>query len=111
MERSWLSVPVAVLLAVAVWLFAFSTLISWSYYGDRAAQYLLGFESIFWYRVVYVIMHFFGAIVTLATVWAFGDVMLGLMAFFNIIALFALSGVAYQITQKYFSKQHTTPES
>jgi len=95
----------------AIFLFAVSTSISWSYYGDRAAQYLLGFQSIFWYRVVYVIMHFFGAIVTLATVWAFGDVMLGLMAFFNIIALFALSGVAYQITQKYFRQQHKTPES
>ncbi len=95
----------------AVLLFAISTSISWSYYGDRAAQYLLGFESIFWYRVVFVGMHFFGAVVTLTTVWAFGDVMLGLMAFFNIIALFALSGKAYQITQKYFSRDHSTPES
>lgn len=95
----------------AILLFAVSTSISWSYYGDRAAQYLFGFESIFWYRVVYVGMHFFGAIVTLTTIWAFGDVMLGLMAFFNIIALFALSGVAYNITQKYFSKEHETPES
>ncbi len=95
----------------AVLLFAISTSISWSYYGDRAAQYLLGFESIFWYRVVFVGMHFFGAVVTLTTVWAFGDVMLGLMAFFNIIALFALSGKAYQITQKYFNRDHSTPES
>lgn len=95
----------------AILLFAISTSISWSYYGDRAAQYLFGFKSIFWYRVVYVGMHFFGAIVTLTTIWAFGDVMLGLMAFFNIIALFALSGVAYRITQKYFSKDHDTPES
>ncbi len=99
------------LVTFAIFLFAVSTSISWSYYGDRAAQYLFGFKSIFWYRVVYVGMHFFGAIVTLATIWAFGDVMLGLMAFFNIIALFALSGVAYKITQKYFSKDHDTPES
>ncbi|GAA5520347.1 sodium:alanine symporter family protein [Aliifodinibius salicampi] len=95
----------------AVLLFAISTSISWSYYGDRAAQYLLGFESIFWYRVVFVAMHFFGAVVTLTTIWAFGDVMLGLMAFFNIVALFALSGKAYQITQKYFSRDHSSPES
>lgn len=86
----------------AVLLFAISTSISWSYYGDRAAQYLFGFESIFWYRVAFVGMHFFGAVVTLTTVWNFGDVMLGLMAFFNIVALFALSGVAYKITKKYF---------
>lgn len=95
----------------AILLFAVSTSISWSYYGDRAAQYLFGFKSIFYYRLAYVGMHFFGAIVSLATIWAFGDVMLGLMAFFNIIALFALSGVAYKITQEYFSKEHESPES
>lgn len=99
------------LVTFAILLFAVSTSISWSYYGDRAAQYLFGFKSIFYYRIVYVGMHFFGAIVTLTTIWAFGDVMLGLMAFFNIIALFALSGVAYKITQKYFSKDHESPES
>lgn len=90
------------IVTLAVLLFAISTSISWSYYGDRAAQYLFGFKSIFWYRIAFVLMHFFGAVVTLTTVWAFGDVMLGLMAFFNIIALFALSGVAYNLTQKYF---------
>jgi alanine or glycine:cation symporter, AGCS family len=90
------------IVTIAVLLFAISTSISWSYYGDRAAQYLFGFESIFWYRIAFVLMHFFGAVVTLTTIWAFGDVMLGLMAFFNIIALFALSGVAYNLTQKYF---------
>lgn len=95
----------------AILLFAVSTSISWSYYGDRAAQYLFGFGSIFWYRVAYVGMHFVGAIATLTTIWAFGDVMLGLMAFFNIIALFALSGVAYKITKKYFSRDHDSPES
>ncbi|SHF58060.1 alanine or glycine:cation symporter, AGCS family [Fodinibius roseus] len=95
----------------AVLLFAISTSISWSYYGDRAAQYLFGFDSIFWYRLAFVGMHFFGAVVTLTTIWAFGDVMLGLMAFFNIIALFALSGKIYQITQDYFSREHRTPDS
>lgn len=90
------------LVTFAVFLFAISTSISWSYYGDRAAQYLFGFDSIFWYRLAFVGMHFFGAVVTLTTIWAFGDVLLGLMAFFNIVALFALSGVAYKITQKYF---------
>jgi alanine or glycine:cation symporter, AGCS family len=86
----------------AVLLFAISTSISWSYYGDRAAQYLFGFKSIFWYRIAFVCMHFFGAVVSLTTIWAFGDIMLGLMAFFNIIALFALSGVALNLTRKYF---------
>lgn len=99
------------LVTFAVLLFAISTSISWSYYGDRAAQYLFGFESIFWYRLVFVGMHFLGAVATLTTVWAFGDVMLGLMAFFNIFALFLLSGKAYRITKAYFSKDHETPDS
>ncbi|MDZ7771813.1 MAG: sodium:alanine symporter family protein [Balneolaceae bacterium] len=90
------------IVTLAVLLFAISTSISWSYYGDRAAQYLFGFESIFWYRIAFVGMHFFGAVVSVAVIWSFGDVMLGLMAFFNIIALFALSGVAYKIHKKYF---------
>lgn len=99
------------LVTFAVLLFAISTSISWSYYGDRAAQYLFGFKSIFWYRLAFVGMHFLGAVATLTVVWNFGDVMLGLMAFFNIIALFALSGVAYKITKSYFSKEHETPDS
>lgn len=99
------------LVTFAVLLFAISTSISWSYYGDRAAQYLFGFKSIFWYRLAFVGMHFFGAVVTITVVWNFGDVMLGLMAFFNIVALFALSGVAYNITRKYFSREHETADS
>ncbi len=99
------------LVTFAVLLFAISTSISWSYYGDRAAQYLFGFKSIFWYRLAFVGMHFLGAVATLTVVWNFGDVMLGLMAFFNIVALFALSGVAYKITKTYFSKDHDTPDS
>lgn len=90
------------LVTLSVILFGISTSISWSYYGDRAAQYLFGFKSIFYYRLAFVGMHFLGAVTALTTIWAFGDVMLGLMAFFNIIALFALSGVIVKITRKYF---------
>ena len=100
------------LVTFAVLLFAISTSISWSYYGDRAAQYLFGFKAIFWYRLAFVAMHFLGgAVITLTTIWAFGDVMLGLMAFFNIVALFALSGKVYQLTKEYFGRKHETPES
>ena len=91
-----------IIVTIAVLLFAVSTSISWSYYGDRAAQYLFGFKSIFWYRLVYVGMHFVGAVTALTTIWAFGDVMLGFMAFFNIIGLIALSGVVVKLTKEYF---------
>ncbi|MDG5766548.1 sodium:alanine symporter family protein [Balneolales bacterium ANBcel1] len=90
------------LVTICVLLFAISTSISWSYYGDRSIQYLFGDRSIFYYRIVYVLMHFTGAIVSLGLVWTFGDIMLGLMTLPNLIALFALSGVVYKATQKYF---------
>lgn len=89
---------------ICVFLFAISTSISWSYYGDRSIQYLLGDKSIFYYKMVYVAMHFVGAILTLATVWAIGDIALGLMTFPNLIALFALSGVVAKATHTYFGK-------
>lgn len=87
-----------------VLLFGISTAISWSYYGDRSIQYLAGDGAIMPYKVVYLGMHFLGAIFPLATVWAIGDIALGLMTFPNIIALFALSGSVAVATKKYFKK-------
>jgi alanine or glycine:cation symporter, AGCS family len=90
------------LVTISVLLFAISTSISWSYYGERSIHYLFGDRSIFYYRLMYVIMHFIGAVLTLGLVWTFGDIMLGLMTFPNLIGLFALSGVVYKATKKYF---------
>jgi len=92
------------IVTLCVFLFAISTSISWSYYGDRAIQFLLGDQSIIYYKVVYITMHFIGAILTLATVWSIGDIALGLMTFPNLIALFALSGVVASASKKYFDK-------
>ena len=69
---------------------------------DRAIQYLAGDSSIIYYKMVYLVMHFLGAILALETVWAIGDIALGLMTFPNIIALFALSGVVAKATKTYF---------
>ncbi len=85
-------------------LFGISTAISWSYYGDRSIQYLAGDKSIIYYKMVYLVMHFLGAILALETVWAIGDIALGLMTFPNIIALFALSGTVAVASKKYFEK-------
>ncbi|MEX2347820.1 MAG: sodium:alanine symporter family protein [Balneolaceae bacterium] len=92
------------LVTFCVLLFGISTAISWSYYGDRSIQYLAGDKSIIYYKVVYLGMHFLGAIFPLATVWAIGDIALGLMTFPNIIALFALSGSVAVASKKYFKK-------
>ncbi len=92
------------IVTICVILFGVSTAISWSYYGDRSIQYLAGDKSIMYYKLVYVVMHFVGAILTLETVWAIGDIALGLMTFPNIIALFALSGVVATASKTYFAK-------
>ncbi|MCC5939931.1 MAG: sodium:alanine symporter family protein [Balneolaceae bacterium] len=93
------------LVTIAVFFFVISTSISWSYYGERSIHYLLGPRSIFTYRMVFVAMHFLGAIVSVSVVWSFGDVMLGIMALTNIIGLIALSAIIYKITQTYLNKQ------
>jgi AGCS family alanine or glycine:cation symporter len=90
------------IVVISVLLFGISTSISWSYYGDRSIQYLLGDKSIFYYKLVYVGMHFLGAVAALATVWTIGDIALGLMTAPNLIALFALSGVVASASKKYF---------
>ncbi len=92
------------IVTICVLLFGISTAISWSYYGDRSIQYLAGDRSIIYYKFVYVVMHFVGAIFPLATVWAIGDIALGLMTFPNIIALFALSGVVATAGTTYYKK-------
>lgn len=92
------------LVTFCVLLFAISTSIAWSYYGDRSIQYLFGDSSIIYYKGVYVLLHFVGAITALSTIWAIGDIALGLMTFPNLIALFALSGVVYASTKDYFNK-------
>lgn len=90
----------------AVLLFATSTMISWSYYGDRSIQYLFGDKVIIPYKFLFCVMIFVGAILELETVWTFGDVCLGVMAIPNLIALIALSGMVVKMTNEYYSREH-----
>ncbi len=80
------------LLSIAVCVFAYSTMISWSYYGERSAEFLLGERGILPYRVLFVGFVVLGPILTLETVIGFSDMMLFSMAFPNIIGLILLSG-------------------
>jgi AGCS family alanine or glycine:cation symporter len=95
------------IVTIAVFLFAISTAISWSYYGDRSIEYLFGGGAIMPYRIVFCIVHFLGAVFSLEIVWGFGDTALGLMAIPNLIAIAALSGVTRKLTIDYFSRPHT----
>ncbi|MFQ5713289.1 MAG: alanine/glycine:cation symporter family protein [Candidatus Scalinduaceae bacterium] len=95
-----------IIVAIGLILFAISTAISWSYYGDRCAEYLFGRDAITPYRWVYVLALFVGAVVQLEFVWNFSDITLGMMALPNLIAVIALSGVVIGLTKDYFSRKH-----
>ncbi len=90
---------------ISVLLFAVSTAISWSYYGDRCAYYLLGRRALFPYKMVYVAMHFIGAVVPLASIWALGDVFLGIVILPNLLALILLSPQVKEMTRSYFERE------
>ena len=89
------------MVSVGIILFAFSTLIAWSYYGDRAVDYLFGRKAVQPYRVTYVGFVLIGAIRPLDDVINFSDALNGLMALPNLIALIALSPLVVRLTTEY----------
>ncbi|MBD3390765.1 MAG: amino acid carrier protein [Chitinivibrionales bacterium] len=89
------------LVSIGIVLFAFSTLVSWSYYGDRAVDYLFGRKAVMWYRIVYCGFIVLGACITIGTVIDFSDAMNGLMALPNLIALVALSPLVARLVKDY----------
>ncbi len=88
----------------SVLLFALSTAISWSYYGDRCANYLFGRKAIIPYKLVFVGMHFVGAVLPLAVVWSLGDVFLAIVIVPNLIALVILLPKIKEMTDSYFER-------
>ena len=85
-------------------IFAFSTMLAWSYYGERTAEYLFGSRIITPYRLLWVVAVFVGAIAQLDFVWLVADVMNALMAIPNLIALVLLAPVVFKLTRAYFDK-------
>ena len=90
---------------LCVFMFAISTAISWSYYGDRCANYLWGTRAILPYKMVFLLMHFIGAILAVTTIWDLGDVALSLVTIPNVLSLLLLSGLLKKITDSYFDRQ------
>jgi len=83
--------------------FAFTTVLGWSYYGERCAEYIFGIKIILPYRILWIVTIFFGAVFKLNMVWTFADVMNGLMAVPNLIALLLLSPVIFSVTREKFA--------
>ncbi len=91
-------------LAFAVMLFAYSTMISWSYYGERAWEYLFGLRSILAYRIIFVCFVFIGAVTALQSVLDFSDAMILGMAFPNIIGGIILSPQIKAVLKEYWGR-------
>lgn len=96
--------PGGAIVSFGLVVFAFSTLLAWSYYGERSAEYLFGTRVIMPYRFVWVAAIFVGAIVNLGIVWTFADIMNALMALPNLIALLLLSPVIFKLSRAYFQE-------
>ncbi|HJN44251.1 MAG: sodium:alanine symporter family protein [Acidobacteria bacterium] len=93
------------IVVLSVVLFAISTAISWSYYGDRCAAYLFGKRAILPYRLVYVGMVFLGTVIAPAAVWDLGDIALSVVILPNLLALVMLSGKTRELMKSYFARK------
>lgn len=92
----------ALIVVFATVLFGYSTILGWSYYGERAFEYIFGDKSIKIYRVIFVSFVLVGAMMELKLVWNFSDLANGLMAIPNLIALLLLSKIITEETNRYF---------
>jgi AGCS family alanine or glycine:cation symporter len=99
-----------IVVALGLIFFAYSTLLGWSYYGEKALEYLLGPKAVRPYRAVFCVFVFVGAVARLDLVWTLSDIMNGLMAFPNLIALIGLAGVVTAETRDYYARE-ATPDS
>lgn len=90
------------MVGISLSLFAFSTIIAWSYYGDRSARFLFGERAVMPYRVVYTILIVVGSVVPLRLVWNIADVTNILMAIPNLIALVLLASLVKSMREEYF---------
>lgn len=98
------------LLTFGLTTFAFSTILGWCYYGERAVEYLKGYRWVIAYRIAYIAAVFIGSIMSLQMVWNFADCMNALMAIPNLISLLALSGVLVHETRKYLWRNRLDKE-
>ena len=93
------------IVSIGIMLFAFSTLLSWEYYGERCAEYLFGPKAIMPYRIVWIPFVVLGAIGSLELIWDVADTLNGLMAIPNLIGILGLSGVVIAETKDFFKRE------
>jgi len=105
-----LGVSGELVVGVGLALFAYSTIIAWSYYGDRSAHFLFGERAVLPYRIVYTLLVIVGAAVPLQLVWNMADITNILMALPNLIGLVLLAGLVKKLKNEYLSRLHAANE-
>ena len=102
-SAAFANIPVVgpIVLTVGLICFALSTILGWSYYGERCWVYLCGQKAIMPFRIIYTLVVFVGSVMTLDAVWGIADILNASMAFPNLVALLGLSGVIASETKKY----------
>ncbi len=92
-------------IAIAILLFAFTTVLGWNHYGTKAWEYLFGTGSVNVYKVIHLVMILFGALLTSSLAWDISDTFNGLMMIPNLIGVITLSGLVAKITRNYLDRQ------
>ena len=95
---------------MALAIFAFTTMLGWSFYGEKCVEYLFGVKSIMPFRVVWVLVIPLGATVDLGFVWLLADTLNAMMAIPNLIALILLSPVVFKLTREFMASGGATEE-
>jgi len=96
------------IVAISLAIFAFTTILGWSFYGERCIEFLFGTRAIVPYRVVWIIAIPVGATVNLGFIWLVADTLNAMMALPNLIALLLLSPVVFKLSRAYFDKEKAT---
>jgi AGCS family alanine or glycine:cation symporter len=93
------------IVSIGLALFAYSTILGWSYYGEKSIEYLIGVKAVKPYRYIFTVFVLVGALAELETVWAIADLFNALMAFPNLVGLLVLTPVIVKVTKEYFSQE------
>ena len=96
------------IVTVSLAIFAFTTIMGWSVYGERCVQYLFGLKSVLPFRIVWVLAVYVGSIADLGYVWLLADTLNALMAIPNLIALLLLSPIVFSVTKAFFDSNGET---
>ena len=93
------------IVTIGLMFFAYTTILGWSFYGERCAEYLFGIKVIVPYRVLWVVIVFVGSIITVDIAWIIAGILNGLMAIPNLIGLLLLSPIVFKLTNEYYANK------